>query len=107
MGMNTPPFFFFDNFTTADSPFGMAEQAGLQMNLYPNPASNNITISFPENTAETTLELFDINGRLLNSFQLTAGSESIDLTTFDDGLYFVRAISSDGTLVSPFIKQTR
>jgi len=107
MGMNTPPFFFFDNFTTADSPYGMAEQSGLEMNLYPNPADDNITISFPENTGEMTLELFDINGRILNTFQLLKGTESIDLTNFEDGLYFVRAISSKGTTVSPFIKQTR
>jgi hypothetical protein len=59
-----------------------------KIKLYPNPAKDVLHISFPENTI-ADITIFSITGKLM-FVQNNVSSTSVDLTTYDKGLYFVR-----------------
>lgn len=66
----------------------LQEINGQQMiNAYPNPFTNEIQIASKEKGSGT---LADISGRILQSFQLNAGLNSITTTALPSGMYFIR-----------------
>ncbi|MFN0189534.1 MAG: T9SS type A sorting domain-containing protein [Bacteroidia bacterium] len=61
---------------------------GQQMiSAYPNPFSDEIQIASKEKGSGS---LVDLSGRILQSFQLNAGLNSISTTTLPAGMYFIR-----------------
>jgi len=72
------------------------ETNSFSFNVFPNPTSNNIIIETKENT---TLHVFDINGKLLYETKLTERTSEINLEEFSKGVYFFKAISDDKTIV--------
>lgn len=75
--------------------------------LYPNPASAQITIEFPQTytTKNTSLTIFNINGQALLSRQITESQTVVDVSGLSQGVYFVR-VSNDRTVqVGKFVKQ--
>ncbi len=65
------------------------EQAGLD--IYPNPANDQVKILFPSSDSGGTLEVTDILGRPVFSNTFTAHARQIDLTVADwkTGIYIV------------------
>lgn len=74
------------------------------MNMYPNPASNVVTV---QGLDLSQIELLDISGRLLEFFNVSASnSTELNLKAVPSGVYFVRATAKDGTVESKrLIKQ--
>lgn len=58
-----------------------------EISIYPNPASENITIS-SEIAFET--DIIDINGQSIKTINIEMGSNSIDLSGLHTGVYFIR-----------------
>lgn len=89
-GMNTPAFFCIDNFTTADSPSGIAlKNSQLStISLWPNPAQNFIHIFVPENNK--SIEIMSMDGKIIKSLMADKNNINIDISTFSSGLYFIR-----------------
>ena len=65
--------------------------------VYPNPASDQVQISYDTNS-EATIELYDMQGKLLKTMQTVGlqGTVSIPLTNLSRGLYLVKFITNDG-----------
>ncbi|MBI3510230.1 MAG: T9SS type A sorting domain-containing protein [Bacteroidetes bacterium] len=68
-----------------------------QLNVYPNPSvGNSTTVSFDlAKTSDVTLDIFNVVGEKVETVSLakeTAGKHevAVDLTTFNNGVYFVR-----------------
>ena len=55
--------------------------------IYPNPANNQISI---EVDADYTLTITDLNGRQLSKTELITGSQSVDLSGLNKGVYILR-----------------
>lgn len=72
-----------------------ANENGFQ--VFPNPANNLIQIDVIDQFT-TRLEIFDVSGRLCHSEQLQAanGSVSINISSLNDGVYFVVLSGKDG-----------
>lgn len=73
--------------------------------VYPNPATDAITISNVGNTAITSLVVADVNGRIVK--QLAAdniGNQAISIADLTSGVYFLTIKSSEGTTVEKLIK---
>lgn len=60
--------------------------------MYPNPASNQLTVKAKENNVSATLALIDITGREVYNRTGIEQTNTIDLHTFSEGVYFVRMI---------------
>ena len=64
----------------------------IQAKLYPNPATDYCTIELNENF-DCQYTLFDVNGRIFKSGNLTDKVNRIDLNDIEHGYYFVRIYS--------------
>ena len=71
--------------------------------IYPNPTKGNINI-----TSQSTLksiELFDVQGRLMETHILDEMNTMIDITNKAKGIYFLKITSDNGTKVEKIIKE--
>ncbi|TBN02423.1 T9SS type A sorting domain-containing protein [Hyunsoonleella flava] len=83
-----------DNFSAAD------------YNVFPNPASNILTISSGRNLGGVTLELVDINGRIVLSQSATlVRNVEIDISGLQSGLYVLKIIGEYNSTNHKIIKE--
>ncbi|MDB5282467.1 MAG: hypothetical protein JWO06_1542 [Bacteroidota bacterium] len=80
-------------------PLAIDEATDHSFNIFPNPASSNITISLNENISGGELTITDVAGRRITSQQLSAGSIQLSTEKFATGLYFV-TVESAGQVVT-------
>lgn len=71
--------------------------------VYPNPTQNIITIS-TQNNKIFEVVLTDINGKEITKLSNQINQTHLDLSGLNNGLYFLRTISSDGTSVQKIVK---
>ena len=105
-GMNTPPFFCIDNFSTTDSLEGMEAWVVEQPTLFPNPATDLLQVSLPGDFQMEMISVFDMQGQCVYS-KKTRGvpTESLDVRRFSSGYYEV-VVESDRTIfVGKFLKK--
>jgi len=76
------------------------------LEVYPNPFEEEISINFAE-LSEVTLELIDLNGRVLfeRYFEVTTDEISISTSTLNQGMYFLRLQSEDQIHTSRVFKR--
>jgi len=62
------------------------------LSIFPNPSSGNITISSSQLVSETSISLYDILGKKLLSDRIIPqnGTVSLDISSFENGVYFVK-----------------
>jgi hypothetical protein len=78
--------------------------AEVGFNIFPNPARSYINLQLNETEKEARFEVFDINGKTVCSRNFNNQiNNRLDLTTFNDGIYFVKIISSKGVGLKKFI----
>ena len=65
------------------------EMAFPEFHVYPDPAMNNLTVSGTEQLSD--LAIFDISGRILFESGLKGKKFLLNVSSFDNGLYFIRA----------------
>jgi hypothetical protein len=69
--------------------------------IYPNPAQNNFTVE-TNATEKQTLQLFDVNGKLVLS-QTINEKATIDAGNFNAGVYSLSIISNEGVLTKKLV----
>ncbi len=86
---------------TYPAPVGIKENVKKDiMNIYPNPAQNKITISYPGNQLEnTTVEIVSSLGQIVYSSNIIS-NEQIDISNISNGLYFIH-LKGNNLNVSP------
>lgn len=72
--------------------------------VYPNPTSGLLNIETTSYQIDT-VEIFDMNARLLKTFSPESGSFSADLSAFNAGMYFVKIHSGSNVATKKIIKQ--
>lgn len=68
---------------------GVEENGTIQFGLFPNPASNMVTISMNEKSS-TMVEIMDITGKIVYSDVATNNNHQLDLSSWEKGVYLVR-----------------
>jgi lysyl endopeptidase len=72
--------------------------ANMFFEMYPNPASSNVTIDLVNGLNNVSVELVDIQGRLIASYNNVAGAlMKVDLSSVSNGVYFIK-VNSEGTI---------
>lgn len=73
---------------------GFEDISGLEVRMFPNPASNMITLEMPLEEAEVTLEVLSLTGQVMISRQVYPSGgvlrESIDVSDLSKGMYMLR-----------------
>ena len=80
------------------------------LNVYPNPMQTTGTVSFTlnENSDNNSIEVFDINGKLMlkeNLGRLLKGTynETIDVSNLSNGTYFIKLNSGTQSKLSKIV----
>ncbi len=60
------------------------------VNIFPNPASETLTISLPENTSITDCILVDNAGKEVQRFTISGGENVVDVSELESGIYFIQ-----------------
>lgn len=84
------------------------QTGNLTVELYPNPASDNITIQFEELSEDATIKLKSIDGKFNQSFLVEENSNTfaIDVSLLSAGMYIINFTTASGnTELKNFIKQ--
>ncbi|RYD59481.1 MAG: T9SS type A sorting domain-containing protein [Sphingobacteriales bacterium] len=85
---NPPPFTSIGDVATA------------KLDMYPNPASQTVTINIPENSNSATLNIVAINGKVVMQRELNTRNTTLDISTLAKGMYVVNMILADGSMSS-------
>ena len=71
--------------------------APAQFKIFPNPAQNNVFIHADNssNRQAATIQLLDLQGRILTEMLFSSNEIAIDLSTYMQGIYLVKVLSSE------------
>ena len=76
------------------------------LNIYPNPANNQLNIIFNNAINNNTIVLFDHLGKVCNNIQVqnieAGGKITIDVSNLSSGLYFIHLINDNISLKQSF-----
>jgi hypothetical protein len=77
-----------------------------EVNVYPNPAKDKITIDIANNTHEAIISIVDITGKKLQSHTIPAGKSnvSLDIHQLPAGVYAILVQTVHGTVSKQWIK---
>ncbi len=70
----------------------------LLLEIYPNPATNTLTIQVSENLRETYGTIIRNDGKTILDFQMVDPIKSLDISSLPQGIYIVRLITPNGPL---------
>jgi len=76
--------------------------------VFPNPTTGQLNISLNNFGNETRIEIVDVRGTLVYAGQVSATgtfTQTLDLTGFANGVYYLRIAGQAGTVVKPLVKQ--
>jgi hypothetical protein len=74
----------------------------LNISIYPNPTSDNITIETPQ---KSEIEILNIQGQSIKSFTAISNKTTIDVSGFAKGLYILKVKTEKGIAVNKFVKE--
>jgi hypothetical protein len=99
-GMNTPAYFAIDNI--GDYPLSLIEYSTMKLDLYPNPSSDFINISYQKNLSSYLVSVYDIFGKKVISN--LKGANRIDISKLNKGQYMLQIESEIETINERFLK---
>ncbi|WP_340111263.1 T9SS type A sorting domain-containing protein [Maribellus mangrovi] len=73
--------------------------------LYPNPAHDFITLKMPEKLQNSTADIINIDGQVIQSYNLNSNQYRLDLSQFPAGVYLLRIQSMENQIIKKFVKQ--
>ena len=78
------------------------DEVEIDAKLYPNPASQDLQISWPETVTINAISIYGIDGKLIDSFGVNTNSQlTLDVSSLSSGVYLLRFDSA--SMVNPVI----
>ena len=71
--------------------------------VYPNPTKGNVTISC--NNSINSVQLYDVQGRLLQTNLVNESKTTIDISNQSSGIYFIKVLSDKGIVIQKIVKE--
>ncbi len=79
--------------------------SGNTLDVYPNPASNRITVELSGMTQSGKIAIIDMEGQEFIARQITAPKTQLDISSLPSGVYFVRLTNEKTVEVGKVVKQ--
>ena len=81
----------------------VADNNTLNVNLYPSPAQNELTIS-AENTIQNA-SIYNVLGRKVQSYTVNAASKKLDISALSTGIYILKYTANNAVGSMKFVKE--
>lgn len=72
--------------------------------VFPNPAQDKITVASDAVSKNSTIEIFDINGRLLQSLNFNSIKKEINISDLKEGIYVIKIADQGQNAFFKFVK---
>jgi len=86
----------------------LGEELFTDISVYPNPATSQLNIVNPSNTAALKVEMFDMNGRVVlveNKALNNASEATLAIDHLEKGIYTLRVYNNEGQKTFKVVKQ--
>ncbi len=90
------------NFTSV---LGTNDFLSSKFSVFPNPTTNVINFSNDQNAVVSTVELADLNGRVIKSVKVNATEGQISVSDLATGMYMMKITTDQGVAVKKIVKQ--
>lgn len=65
------------------------------MEVYPNPVQNTLNVDLSKINSATSIRIYDINGRLMTTKNITQAKTQIDVSKLTGGVYMIEVLNKD------------
>ena len=83
------------DYITIDNGTGISDEISKNVKLYPNPATNQITV---EAEGLKSVSVIDMLGKVVFTVEASVNKETIDITSLGKANYFVKIVTEDGEI---------
>ncbi len=73
-----------------------------EVNIYPNPTIDQLNIQVKEIDQFSRFDIFDVNGKLLNTRLIDQNNMQLSFYKYATGVYFISFISTENQLIRTF-----
>jgi len=87
------------------SPVGMGEIESASLKVFPVPSSDAVTVVLPESMINTSIRIYDIQGRMVQELTGFDGNRvQVDISTLTEGIYLLKADNGVQSISSRIVK---
>jgi len=90
------------NFTISTS---VSELNEIGFRMYPNPASSQLTLEWPQSVQGRIVQVININGQVVLHQEASSRNEILDISALEQGVYILQIVSDHKQARELFIKQ--
>jgi PKD repeat protein len=83
---------------------GLVKGNDLDLNIYPNPVSNELNIHLISNSETVNIKVYNTLGRIIEDFDVNSINIQIDLSHYPKGLYYIGADDGKQNTLKKFVK---
>ena len=89
----------------SNSSLSLSSAKRLQFEMFPNPASESLTIQLPSGSENASVEFYDYIGRLALTQKVSQTNNIINVQDLSSGVYILKVLSDDKIGTQKFIKK--
>ena len=94
-----------DNFSVTQTTLSTNDFLSSKFSVYPNPVNNVINFSNDQNAVVSSVEMADLNGRVVKTVKVDATEGQISVNDLATGMYMMKITTDQGTAVKKIVKQ--
>ncbi|MEE9408898.1 MAG: choice-of-anchor V domain-containing protein [Polaribacter sp.] len=91
--------------SSSTSSLGISEAKRLDFDMYPNPATERLTIQLPSNTDKAEVKFYNYIGKLALSKTISLDDNKINVKDLSAGVYILKVLTEDKIGTQKFIKE--
>ena len=75
------------------------------ISVYPNPANENLFVSFEMQSKNASVQIYDVTGNLVKELEITNGNSQINISQLAQGLYVIKIVDGNKLYSKKFLKE--
>ncbi len=87
------------------APTAIQEVEIMNLDVYPNPVVDKLTVTVSDNLAESTLKIYSANGTLISEKNITSVKTTVDFSKLNAGVYLIKVEGKNGSAVKQVVKK--
>jgi hypothetical protein len=84
---------------------GINENNSLNIIVSPNPSTDKFNVRLSDSNSEHTINVYDLSGKLIQTFKSTDTQFSIDMTSYESGIYILEVKNEQFVSKTQVVKQ--
>jgi uncharacterized repeat protein (TIGR01451 family) len=91
--------------TEFGNPLSVSNEIAFETRIFPNPANENISVSWAQDVRVDRIEVYDLTGRLIKGESISADKIfTMDISDLTNGMYLINLVSGDQQSRQKFMK---